>query len=119
MDIPHVMSYDIACQYSVNIIKRFRERFPLLASKLEGIIWLLPKLHAQAHKIACQILFTFNYMLGVGRTDGEEIERFWAEMILAGGMTKQMNGGHRHDILNAIFSYYSWIKNLNLGKLFH
>ncbi len=51
-------------------------------------------MHLQAHEEPCQFLYSFNYMEGVGRMDGEETERFWAEANQAAGSTKQMNTGN-------------------------
>ncbi len=38
----------------------------------------VPKLHCHTHKIQCQTRYLMNIQLGVGRTDGEGIERFWS-----------------------------------------
>jgi hypothetical protein len=51
----------------------------------------------------------------MGRTDGERIEGTWGEAKQAGGMTKEMNAGHRHDTLNDFFNDWNWVKAQNLG----
>ena len=44
-------------------------------------------------------------------TDGECLERTWAEAKQAGGMEKEMKASHGHDTLND----RNWIKIQNLG----
>ena len=51
----------------------------------------------------------------MGRTGGECIEGTWGEAKQAGGMTKEMNAGHRHDTLNDFFNDWNWVKAQNLG----
>lgn len=113
----YVFSYDIACQYSVKLLARAKERFPEFAHNVELIKWLIPKLHSLGHQIKCQTLLSFNYTEGVGETDGEEIERLWSEMNQASGSTKQMNNGHRHDTLDAMILYLSWLKIQKSGTV--
>jgi len=59
-----------------------------------------------------------NYTPGVGRTDGERIEGGWHEAKQAGGMTKEMNTGHRHDTLSDFQNHWNWIKATNIGTFF-
>ena len=114
-----VLTYDIACQYSLSLKKRFIKLFPSFVSLLERIIHLVPKLHLQGHKEQCQYNWSLNYTPGVGRTDGERIEGGWSEAKQAGGMTKEMNTGHRHDTLSDFQNHWNWIKATNMGTFLH
>jgi hypothetical protein len=51
----------------------------------------------------------------MGRTDGERIEGGWSEAKQAGGMTKEMNSGHRHDTLTDFQNDWNWVKTQNLS----
>ena len=104
-----VYCYDVACQYSVNLTKRFEKREPHLAHRIP--LMRIGKMHVQAHKEQCQYLCALGYTFGVGRTDGEEVERFWAEFNQASGSTKQMNAGHRKEVLNDMMNDWNWSKN--------
>ncbi|KLO05566.1 hypothetical protein SCHPADRAFT_946616 [Schizopora paradoxa] len=106
-----IVGYDVACQYHVNARKRFEKTAPDVVDDLDTVLFLVGKMHLQAHEERCQYLFSLNYTEGVGRMDGEETERFWAEMNQAAGSTKQMNTGNREEVLNDLMVDRSWTKN--------
>lgn len=76
---------------------------------------LVPKKHLDGHKEDCRYRFSFNYTKGTGRSHGEGIEQGWFESKQAGGSTRQMNHGHRHDTLNDINNDWNWTKLQDLG----
>lgn len=110
-----VVSYDIGCGYAVNFKKRFKnsEQFHHLLPLLDKITFLIGKLHLVGHKEACQILYSFNYTPGVGRTDGEAAERVWAQANENIVSTREMTQGHRHDVLNDQHSALNFDKYVN------
>ena len=112
----HHVSYDIMCQYGVNLVERFRKQFPEKVHLVERLQREIPKMHLISHKDDCQYSYSFNYQVGVGRTDGEAPERFWAEANICAGFTKQQNGGHRHDTLDDITGDSNWRKNVQMGN---
>ncbi|KAK6996611.1 CxC2 domain-containing protein [Favolaschia claudopus] len=77
------ISYDVACQWRVN----FRERMEDMPEHLQldlaqiAVLFALPVWHASAHERKCQTQNSLTYTRGVGRTDGEGIERFWSRLI--------------------------------------
>lgn len=73
-------------------------------------------MHLQNHCEECQYLFSLYFAIGVGRLDGEEAERFWAEVNQLAGSTKQMNPGHRMDTLDDSINDWNITKLLLLGK---
>ncbi|KAG1844233.1 hypothetical protein F4604DRAFT_1937641 [Suillus subluteus] len=79
-----VISYDITCQWKLNLMKRMNElpeHLQILAAvALAAFIFGIPKFHCPAHEEKCAIPHSLNLMPGVGRTDGEGIEHNWAEM---------------------------------------
>ena len=107
----HCSGYDINCQYR----KKFRERilklqhdFPHLSSiQLSRMPWTIPaigKFHAPAHTVTCRCKYSYNYLPGVGMTDGEAAERIWAVLNNLAARTKEMSSGHRHDVINDFHS---------------
>ncbi|KAJ8509466.1 hypothetical protein ONZ45_g8368 [Pleurotus djamor] len=116
-----LLTYDINCQYHVNLMKRLQTNFPGnehakfrdIASRLE---FRIPKMHLHGHVEDCFYLYSLDYAEGSGRTDGERIEGGWAEEKQAGGSTKEMNAGHRHDVLNDMQNFSNWMKTINLAK---
>lgn len=56
------------------------------------------------------------YMEGGSHFHGESAESIWAEFNQLGGRTRQMNSGHRHDVLNEHFTDWNWRKMNSLGK---
>lgn len=115
--IRHVVAYDIGCQYCRHFCDRMYASFPGLRKFAKRIEFLVGKMHLQGHKYDCQYRYSFNYTEGSGRTDGEEIERFWSELIQAAGSTKQMNPGHRHDTLDDFIGDWNWTKLCKLSKI--
>ncbi|KAF7969559.1 hypothetical protein HWV62_26913 [Athelia sp. TMB] len=94
-----LLTYDINCQYGINLVERFRKSFPGLVGTAEKLVLLVGKMHLRGHKEDCQYRFSLNYTDCCGHTAGEAIEGSWAEAKQAGTSTKEMNPGHRHDTL--------------------
>ncbi|KAG8846910.1 hypothetical protein FRB91_000368 [Serendipita sp. 411] len=110
-----VVSYDIACQYSTHFEGRFRNsRFLLLPES--NIIFLIPKFHLPSHKEACQFRFSFNHVKGVGRSDGEGIERLWSTHNHLSSSTSKMTPAFRQDTLNLHFMDWNMSKSRRMGS---
>lgn len=111
------LSYDIACQWG----QKLRQRLKHLPSdfQLNGeavkIHFFIPKFHLPCHKLECQSKFSFNLRCGVGRTDGEGIERDWSIMNMAASTTKEMGEGCRHDALDDYWGDWNYRKTLTFG----
>ncbi|TDL23120.1 hypothetical protein BD410DRAFT_721379 [Rickenella mellea] len=115
---PKVISYDIACQWSRNLAQRFRNLPDHLFFEvtIDGIRYAIPKFHILAHLIKCQLVYSLNLMRGVGRTDGENIERGWSKIEGAAGNTKEMGPGSRHDALDDHWGFANFITYIGFGK---
>jgi len=109
------LSYDMWCSYHKNLKKRFAKHFPHAAKILDNMRGAIPKLHVKNHIEACQLLWAFNYLEYSGETCGELIETGWSEGNQAAGSTKEMNDGHRHDMLDDYHGYWNWTKLHRLG----
>ncbi|KAJ6463065.1 hypothetical protein C8R47DRAFT_1180402 [Mycena vitilis] len=104
-----IISYDIVCQWWKNLKKRLAE-LPVLI-RITAIMalmrFVIPKMHIHAHTVACQVVYSLNLVPGSGETDGEGIERPWANL---------MGPGSREDTLNFHWSYWNWQKLLALAE---
>jgi hypothetical protein len=112
-----VLTYDIACQYLINLRKRFGEEFDDLAAILDMVVLLVPKMHLDGHVSDCKYRYSLNYTEGCARTDGEGIERSWAEQKPCGLSTREMNHGHRHDVLTDFIDWWNLSRNQNMRKV--
>ncbi|KAG1722798.1 uncharacterized protein EDB91DRAFT_1240183 [Suillus paluster] len=90
------ISYDIACQWSKNLWTHM-SAFP-----------------QQYHLDHDTKTITF---LGVGRTDGEALERGWANINPIATSTREMGPGSRRDTLNDHFNGWNWKKVCLMGKI--
>ncbi|KAJ7712107.1 hypothetical protein B0H16DRAFT_1744534 [Mycena metata] len=57
-------------------------------------------------------LLHLSFLPGVGKSDGEGIERLWAELNAFAYHTKNMGLGHRADTIEDKISYHNLMKNL-------
>ncbi|KAL1698878.1 hypothetical protein EV121DRAFT_296717 [Schizophyllum commune] len=112
-----VLSYDIACQFSRNLVERIKKLPPLL--RFEAVArtmrFVVPKLHILGHQLACQLLFNIAYLFGGARTDGEGVERGWAHLGPLGVSLRQMGPGSAADTLEDHSGHYNWQKILGIG----
>ncbi|KAJ7632089.1 hypothetical protein B0H17DRAFT_961868, partial [Mycena rosella] len=113
------ISYNIACQWKINLkdrAKKIRKTTPI-TMRLEDfeIQYALPVWHAVAHEVTCQTQNSLSYAVGVGRTDGEGIERTWAVLNPVGYSTKEMGDGNRHDTIEDKIDHLNFEKNVREG----
>lgn len=114
-----IVSYDIACQY----LKNFWEHIPRLPSHLypniapENLQGKIPKFHYDAHQKKDHAQYSFNFTRGVGRINGEGIERLWGWIKKGVGQTVEMGPGVCHDVLDDFFGYSNYRKMTDIGTL--
>ncbi|KAF8834542.1 hypothetical protein BDN67DRAFT_992646 [Paxillus ammoniavirescens] len=113
-----IISYNIACQWKVNLLSRMKElprnlQLPLTVATT-CFIFSVPKFHAPAHAAGCATPHSLDLMPGVGRTDGEGVEWNWAEMNRVANSTKEMGPGARHDTLDDQIRHHNWKKYVGL-----
>jgi Kyakuja-Dileera-Zisupton transposase len=113
------ISYDIACQWSQNLIARMGEmpQWLWLPESLQ-LRYGIPKFHLPAHVQKCWAHFSFNFMQWVGRTDGKGVERNWSWLNSIAHCVSMMGPGGRWDTLNDFCNYHNWRKSINLGESF-
>ena len=90
------ISYDIACQWFKYLPERLRKFPPPLRIALPSDTRaVIPKLHFNAHEQKNHSQFSANYIPGLGRTDGEGIERRWWFIQPIAASTIGMGPGRR------------------------
>ncbi|KAF8191380.1 hypothetical protein BJ912DRAFT_849516 [Pholiota molesta] len=116
-----VISYDIACQWSINLWKCLETYPSWMRVNHDGATsyrFLVPKFHLPAHVQKCQTKYSFNFNPKVGRTDGEGVERGWAHINPVASSTREMGPGARRDTLDDHFSDWNWKKITKLRASF-
>jgi hypothetical protein len=112
-------SYDIACQWGNNFYTRMAAMPEHLQfGDLIQFFFLVPKFHLPAHVAKCYGRFAFNYTFGVGRTDGEGVERNWSWLNGIARCVSMMGNGGRWDTLDDFCNYANWRKIVALGEWF-
>ncbi|GJF01001.1 hypothetical protein PsYK624_173060 [Phanerochaete sordida] len=122
---PHgdvMYSYDIACQWEINLRRRVADaKFPAHL-KIElpvgrDLRFVIPKYHFWGHTGEDHNKYSLNLVPGVGRTDGEEVERNWWRHDATAASTREMGPGSRHDTLEDHFHWSNYTRLVGLGKL--
>ncbi|KAF7310021.1 CxC2 domain-containing protein [Mycena indigotica] len=115
-----VVSYDIACQWQQHIRERAKKLHDqeLVTTQLDdyALQFALPVWHAVAHESSCQAANSLTHAVGVGRTDGEGIERTWAILNPIAFSTKEMGEGNRHDTIEDKVDHVNFEKNVKQGR---
>lgn len=115
MSLIIVVSYDIACQFFVNFFSRITGLPENLRSQVPTIVPMIPKAHIVGHGLSCQSRYSFNWTKGVGRTDGEGVERDWSPLNKTAPSTKEMTPSGRRETLDDACGYMNWKKTIQLG----
>ncbi|KAJ7782921.1 hypothetical protein B0H16DRAFT_1709750 [Mycena metata] len=112
-----IVSYDIVCQWWRNLKSRISHLPPLVRFRVVMAIFrfVIPKLHIHAHTMACQLAFSLNLVPGSAQTDGEGIERPWANIGGVASSTREMTPGSREEVLNNHWGFWNWQKLLALA----
>jgi hypothetical protein len=111
------ISYDIACQWKKNMRQRndkLPEAIRLDVDNVE-IQCGLPVWHASSHETECSNENSLSFRVGVGKSDGEGVERTWADLNPAAFHTKEMGVGNRADTLEDKIDSHNFLKNLMHG----
>ncbi|VDC03156.1 unnamed protein product [Peniophora sp. CBMAI 1063] len=131
------VSYDIACQWSVNLEKRLarvpagqalsagaakfaswmKDSSGTSASLWSKVKYAVPKFHLYAHKVACQVKWSFLWLVGAGATDGEGCERIWSGANPAASSLREMGPGSMQDTMDDMCGYWNWLKTCGIADL--
>ncbi|KAJ7790478.1 hypothetical protein B0H14DRAFT_2396421, partial [Mycena olivaceomarginata] len=112
------VSYDIACQWHINIWIRmaaYANKEITIDGRGKFFVFLVPKFHLPAHIEACNLKFSFNLTRDVGQTDGDAPERGWCSTNPLARSTKGMGPGSRRDTLDNHCNDWNHKKNCRIG----
>jgi hypothetical protein len=111
------ISYDIACQWGRHLRTRMA-KMPLWLQLPDSLKlqFRVPKFHLPAHVQKCWAPYSFNFTRGVGRTDGEGVERNWSWLNGIARCVSVMGPGGRSDTLDDFCNYHNWRKTTSLGE---
>ncbi|KAJ7291355.1 hypothetical protein C8J57DRAFT_1491846 [Mycena rebaudengoi] len=113
------VSYNIACQWHINIWARMQRYKPDIwfLGENKYVTFLVPKFHLPAHIESCNLCFSFNLTRDVGQTDGEAPEHGWANANPLASSTKEMGPSSRQDTLDDHFNDLNHKKIIKLGDV--
>ncbi|KAF9493978.1 hypothetical protein BDN71DRAFT_1508040 [Pleurotus eryngii] len=113
-----ILSYDIACQWSQNLREQMdtqhTEAMQIPDEIFILICFVIPKFHIYGHGRACQDAYSLNNLCGVGQTDGEDPERWWAHINPVSMSTRLMGPGSRSDTIDDHTCAWNWRKIVGL-----
>ncbi|KAF8956039.1 hypothetical protein BDZ97DRAFT_1764137 [Flammula alnicola] len=112
-----LISYDICCQWFINLFKRMDEHWPDEIKMRPGVTLIpaIPKLHEPMHRTADHEKYSLNYIKGCGHSDCECPECVWGPHNVLGNSTKTQGPGSRHDVYDDHFGFWNWLKYIGLG----
>ncbi|KAH7924727.1 hypothetical protein BV22DRAFT_1129623 [Leucogyrophana mollusca] len=116
--LPLLFSYDIICQWWRNLstwMKQLPLHMQIPSTQLKAARTAIPKFHILGHGHLCQLLYSLNLLLYSGRTDGENIERWWAHINPVSMSTKEMTAGSRHNTIDDHACSWNWRKTTAFG----
>ncbi|KAJ7018869.1 hypothetical protein C8F04DRAFT_1277073 [Mycena alexandri] len=113
----YTVSYDIACQWRKNFKTRMEKLPKALQRDFDDVLVQcgLPVWHALAHEEECTNENNLSLLSGVGKSDGEGIERLWAILNGIAFQTKEMSLGNRADTVEDRLDAHNFLKNLGQG----
>lgn len=113
-----VASYDIACQWSVNLHPRAKKRFPeqyaIIATL--AMICVIPNFHLHGHGPRCQEDYSLHFTECVGLSHMETVEQEWGHIGPVATSTKEMGPGARHATLDDHWSGWNFRKIVGFGN---
>jgi Kyakuja-Dileera-Zisupton transposase len=112
------LSYDIMCQWSRNLKTRVYQ-FPPWMRIPDGLLstarYVIPSFHIYAHGKKCHYQYSLNFLKWSARTNGEDVERWWAHINPVSMSTKEMGPGARYDTLDDHAAAWNWRKITGFG----
>ncbi|PBK62350.1 hypothetical protein ARMSODRAFT_1024951 [Armillaria solidipes] len=120
-----MLSYDIGCQYKINLNERWKKLpkdLQLQTDSGEAFIRLnidvaLPVWHGNDHELSCRTLYLLKYKEGSGKMDREGVKWVWPDLNQMAMQTKEMHPEVRHDALEDKGDRHNFRKNIGLGYI--
>jgi hypothetical protein len=118
--VPIVDTYNINCQFSVNMWEQFKtlpEDLKHTPTLPDDWTFLIPKMHIMGHLALCQAMYLLNHHHSARRTCGECIKRMWALMNRISLSTREMRAGRCSDWIDFHMGHHNYIKQCSIGPL--
>ena len=111
-----LVTYDIACQWSINLRRRLATYLPPLNIDLDKITFrvVIPKLHLIGHGASCQGPYNLALMDNVGLTHGEGVETVWSHSTSLAMWSQENGPAAHHQILDDHWGSWNWRKVIKL-----
>ncbi|KAJ7492940.1 hypothetical protein B0H11DRAFT_2228263 [Mycena galericulata] len=111
------ISYDIACQWKKSFPERNAKMPKEIRLHLEHFTYQCALLvwHAGSHNEECQDDNSLSFKPGVGKSDGEGVERVWSVLNPASYQTKDAGRGQRVDVVEDKIDSHNFLKNIGQG----
>uniref|UniRef100_A0A8H7XN35 CxC2-like cysteine cluster KDZ transposase-associated domain-containing protein n=2 Tax=Psilocybe cubensis TaxID=181762 RepID=A0A8H7XN35_PSICU len=107
-------SYDIACQWFINLLRRIETQWPDEIKPRSNITLMpaIPKLHEPMHKQQNHELYSYNYMPGT-----ESAPSVYGRRTMSWQTQPRLRvrPGSRHDTLDDHFGFWNWLKYTSMG----
>jgi hypothetical protein len=114
-----ILSYDITCQWGINVFARMNAPTMPESLHLPTLTILrkfVPKFHLPPHKVKCHTLFSFNFALGVGQTDGKGVKQNWSVLNGIASSLLMMGPSGCWDTLDNFCNFSNWRKTISLHE---
>ena len=112
-----LVTYDIGCQWGINLHRRLSTYLPPLNLNLKSLPSFrvaIPKFHLVGHGASCQVPYNLALMDGVGLTHGEGVETVWSHSTSLATWSRENGPAARHQILDDHWGSWNWRKVMNL-----
>jgi hypothetical protein len=112
-----VATYDVGCIWRKKLPQRM-QAYPedmKLADDVDLEIGI-PSWHVKGHGAYCQENYSLNYIPGVGRTCGEDVEITWSQTNSLAPSTREMGSGARRETLNDHWNGWNLSKVIGFRK---
>ena len=111
-----MLLYDINCQYSLHLARRFAQsEYLTMPANLE-IIPGIGLFHVHGHQEQCYLRYSPSFIQGAGLVDGEVLETLWSQLNKVSGSTRGMATTHRWEVLDRHMNDNNWKKMIGMGK---
>ena len=112
-----LVTYDIGCQWGINLHHRLSTYIHPLNLDLKSLSSFqvtIPKLHLVGHGASCQVPYDLALMDSVGLTHGEGVETVWSHSASLATWSRENGPTTCHQILDDHWGGWNWCKMINL-----
>ena len=114
-----LVTYDIGCQWGINLNTRLSTYLPPLNLNLEKLPFFrvaVPKFHLVGHGASCQVPYNLALIDGAGLTHGEGVETIWSHSTSLATWSRENGPAARHQILDDHWGSWNWRKTITFRK---